>query len=115
MYEISCPYCGHDNITSEIDGFFNKYAPHECEKCKKTYFILQRSWWDLTYDPHNVEVRKAEWFNAGLKKKGLERCGKAVNKKTGKVFTIYRRTNLYDEFGGEEAVMKIYEDYFKKF
>lgn len=75
MYKINCPYCQKDTFTCEVEGCHGYYVPHECEHCNKTYYILQRSWFDLTYDTSNVDVKTQEDMDR-MVKEGILKQGK---------------------------------------
>ncbi len=60
MYELTCPYCDKEDFYWEVEGHFHCWIPYDCEHCKKTFFVLHRSWFDLTYDTTDVQVKTQE-------------------------------------------------------
>jgi transposase-like protein len=60
MYELTCPYCGKIDLYFEIEGHFNRWIGYNCEHCGKKFFVLHRSFFDLTYDTTDVQVKTQE-------------------------------------------------------
>ncbi len=60
MYEITCPHCQKESTYMETEGHFGSYIPYNCDHCDKKFYILHRSWFDPTYDNHNVDVKTQE-------------------------------------------------------
>lgn len=113
MYEITCPYCKHDNSLWEVDGGVNKYIPHFCEECEGIFWIMQRSWFDPYYDNTNVEIRNKKWVEGNLKR--LEIAGDMKNEEGEIVAHIYRpKWDLYEAHGGQEKVRKEIEELWGK-
>ena len=107
MYGCDCPYCKHNNNFWEVGGCTNKYVPVVCEKCKKIFYFLQRSWFDPYYDNTDVEIRKKEWVEKKHKNKELEVFGSLKNKDGEFIANIYNPTwDLYEKFGGKEKVLE---------
>jgi hypothetical protein len=115
MYEITCPYCGFDNHCWEVEKAHGLYVPHLCDKCKKIWYLFQRSWFDLTYDNNNVEVHQQAWVDKLVKankliKVGDYSYGKELKPKTKDVAYLYARKYNPLELKMKKAV----DDSYKK-
>lgn len=106
MYDCDCPYCKKTNTFWEVDGCINKYVPRVCEHCGKTFYNLQRSWFDPYYDNTDVEIRKQEWMDKKIKDKQVMEWGSMKDKEGKVVAHIYNPLwDIYEEFGGEKKVL----------
>jgi hypothetical protein len=113
MYDITCPYCGHENFPWEVEGGINKYMPHICEGCSKFYYIFQRSWFDPVYDNHNVEVRRRGWLIEMKRKEKVEVIGRYDDGK--RKADIYAPLwDIYEDFGGEKEVAELLRNIIKR-
>lgn len=80
MYELTCPYCGYAGLYWEVEGHFNQYVSYLCGEseegvgCGKKFHVLHRSWFDPTYDNHDVEVRTDEWIQEQVAAGALKRA-----------------------------------------
>lgn len=67
MYVLTCPHCGKDDTYWEYEGHLNQWVPYDCEHCDETFWVLHRSFFDLTYDTHDVEIKTEEQLDAMVK------------------------------------------------
>lgn len=105
MYEITCPYCEHDNFCWEVDKAHGMYVPHMCDNCKKIWYLFQRSWFDITYDTGSVEVKTQAEIEM------IRKAKKLIKSATLPYGNDNKKVNLYiRKYNEVELAMKQYMD-----